>query len=65
MPVKPSEAEAEYYARLEFEKLKKLEAEKTERMEAEEKQKLQELHNMCCPKCGMSLSEGSQGGAGA
>ena len=57
MPVKPSEAEAEYYARLEFEKLKKLEDEKAERMAVEEKQKLKELHNMCCPKCGMPLIE--------
>lgn len=55
--MKPSEAEAEYYARLEFEKLKKLEDEKAERMAAEEKQKLKELHNMCCPKCGMQLIE--------
>ena len=57
MPVKPSEAEAEYYARQEFEKLKKLEAEKVERLKVEEKQRLQELHNMCCPKCGMPLIE--------
>ena len=57
MPVKPSEAEEEYYARLEFEKLKKAEVVKAERMQAEEKQRLKELHHMCCPKCGMPLIE--------
>lgn len=57
MPVKPSEQEAEYYARLEFEKLRKLEKEKAAKLEAEEKQKLKELHHMCCPKCGMQLIE--------
>lgn len=57
MPVKPSEAEEEYYARLEFEKLKKAEASKREQMEAEEKQRLKELHHMRCPKCGMQLIE--------
>ncbi len=57
MPVKPSEAEEEYYKRLEFEKLKKAEAAKREQMEAEEKQNLKELHHMCCPKCGMPLIE--------
>lgn len=57
MPVKPSEAEEEYYARLEFEKLKKAEAAKREQMEAAECAKLKELHHMCCPKCGMGLIE--------
>ena len=57
MPAKPSEAEEEYFARLEFEKLKKLEAEKREKMAADEAQKLKECHFMCCPKCGMQLIE--------
>ena len=57
MPIKPSEAEEEYYKRLEFEKLKKAEAVKRERMEAEEKEKLKGLHFMHCPKCGMQLVE--------
>ena len=57
MPVKPTEAEEEYYKRIEFEKLKKAEAAKRERMEAEEKQRLKDLHFMSCPKCGMRLVE--------
>lgn len=57
MPTKPSEAEEEYFARVEFERLKKCEAEKRAKMEAEEKQKLKDLHYMCCPKCGMPLIE--------
>lgn len=57
MPGKPSEAEEDYFKRLEFEKLKKAEAAKRERMEAEEKQRCKELHYMCCPKCGMQLIE--------
>jgi hypothetical protein len=54
---KPSEREAEFIARQEYERLKKMEAEKHSRMKAEEKKKLQELHSMRCPKCGMELIE--------
>ena len=55
MPVKPSEKEEEYFARLEFERKQKLEEEKRAQMEKEEKEKLKELHYMHCPKCGMNL----------
>ncbi len=57
MPVKPSEKEEEYIARMEFERRKKLEAEKQVRLIEEEKQKLRELHFKHCPKCGMDLVE--------
>ena len=57
MPVKPTQTEEEYMARLEFERRKKLEAEKQAQIIEEEKRKLKELHYMRCPKCGMQLIE--------
>lgn len=55
--MKPSEREAEYISRMEFEKKKKIEEEKHKKLKEEEKKKLKELHNMRCPKCGMELIE--------
>lgn len=55
--MKPSEREAEYVARMEFEKRKKLEEEKNKSLKAEEKKNLKALHHMRCPKCGMELLE--------
>lgn len=55
--MRPSEKEAEYVARTEFEKRKKIEEEKHRQLKDEEKKKLKELHNMRCPKCGMELIE--------
>ena len=57
MPVRPSDKEEEYFARLEFERKKKLEAELQKKMVQEEKRKQKELHFMHCPKCGMKLIE--------
>jgi hypothetical protein len=57
MPLKPSEREEEFMARMEFEKRKKLEEEKHKRLKEEEKRKLRETHYMRCPKCGMELIE--------
>jgi hypothetical protein len=57
MPVKPSEKEEEYFARLEIERKKKIEEEKLKRIAEEEKNILKELHYMRCPKCGMELKE--------
>jgi ribosomal protein L37AE/L43A len=57
MPGKPSEKEEEYFARLEFERLKKKEEERQRNLAAEEKKRLKELHHMQCPKCGMKLVE--------
>jgi len=55
--MKPSEREAEYIARTEFESKKKIEEEKQKKLKEEEKKKLKELHSMRCPKCGMALLE--------
>ena len=55
--MKPSEREAEYFARMEFEKKKKTEKEKHKKLAQEEKNKIKELHYMRCPKCGMELIE--------
>lgn len=52
-----SEKEAEYIARMEYQRLKKLEEEKHQKLEAAEKKRLKELHHMRCPKCGMELIE--------
>jgi len=57
MPVKPSDKEDEYFAKLEFEQKKKVEDEKHKKMAVAEKDKLKELHFMRCPKCGMELIE--------
>ncbi|MGD9974057.1 MAG: zf-TFIIB domain-containing protein [Desulfatirhabdiaceae bacterium] len=57
MSQKPITQEDEYFARLEFERLKKIELEKHEKLAEEEKQKLKKLHYMRCPKCGMDLIE--------
>jgi protein-arginine kinase activator protein McsA len=55
--MRPSEREAEYVARMEFERLKKLEMEKHKMLATAEKKRLKDLHNMRCPKCGMDLIE--------
>ena len=55
--MRPSEREAEYFARVEFENKKKIEEEKHRRLAEEEKKKRKELHFMMCPKCGMELIE--------
>ncbi len=54
---KPSKAEEEYFARLEFERRRKeLEARQAQ-IQAQERARLKELHFMRCPKCGMELTE--------
>ncbi len=57
MPLKPSEKEEEYFAKVQFEKKKKIEEEKHKKLAAAEKSRLKELHFMRCPKCGMELIE--------
>ncbi len=57
MTGKPSSKEEEYIARIELERKKKNEAEKLKRIAEEGKRVRRELHYMCCPKCGMELSE--------
>ena len=53
----PSDKEAEYFARQEYEKQQIIEREKHEKLKAAEITKLKELHFMRCPKCGMELIE--------
>ncbi|MBN2436970.1 MAG: hypothetical protein JXL20_00035 [Deltaproteobacteria bacterium] len=55
MPVKPTEQEDEYFARIEQEIKRKIEEQKTKRASKEEREKLRALHFMKCPKCGMDL----------
>ena len=57
MPVKPSEKEEEYFARMKFDKRKRIEEEKYKKLKEEEKEKLKKLHYMSCPKCGMEIIE--------
>lgn len=55
--MKPSEKEAEFIAKMEFERKKKIEEERQNKLAADEKNRLKELHFMKCPKCGMGLVE--------
>jgi hypothetical protein len=55
--MKPSEREAEFISRTEFERRKKIEEEKHKKLKEEEKKNLKALHYMSCPKCGMALIE--------
>ena len=55
MPIKPTQTEEVYYARVEFERRKKVEEDRRAKMKAEEQEELKQLHYMHCPKCGMDL----------
>ncbi|NIM00227.1 MAG: hypothetical protein GTN89_04905 [Acidobacteria bacterium] len=57
MPVDPSNAEDEYFAREEIERLRKARAEANAKLAEETKAQAKELHWMHCPKCGMELTE--------
>ena len=57
MTRKPTENEEEYFARQEFERRKQVEEERRAALAREEREKLQALHHMKCPKCGMNLVE--------
>ncbi len=57
MSITPSDKEEEYFAKQEFDRRRKAEEERAAQLAAEEKKRLQELHYMCCPKCGMQLAE--------
>ncbi|MFL5278139.1 MAG: zf-TFIIB domain-containing protein [Myxococcales bacterium] len=54
---KPSTTEEEYFARENAERLRKLAVEEKTRMAGAERERLQKLHFMRCPKCGMELKE--------
>jgi len=57
MPIKPTEHEDEYFARLEQEMKNKIKEQKSKRASKEERENLRKLHFMKCPKCGMDLME--------
>ena len=57
MPIKPTENEDEYFARIEQKMKQKIKEQKNQRTSEEERAKLRELHFMKCPKCGMDLIE--------
>ena len=57
MPVKPTEQEDEYFARIEREMKEKIAEQQKKHASKEEREKLKELHFMKCPKCGMDLIE--------
>ncbi|MBN1610108.1 MAG: zf-TFIIB domain-containing protein [Polyangiaceae bacterium] len=57
MPVRPTDKEQEYFARQEFERRKKAEQERQDALAQAERARLQKLHYMKCPKCGMDLVE--------
>ncbi|MBI4169023.1 MAG: zf-TFIIB domain-containing protein [Acidobacteria bacterium] len=54
---KPSKAEDEYFARLEFERRRKEIEARQAKLQDEERARLKQLHHMRCPKCGMELAE--------
>ena len=62
MPVKPSEAEEEYFAKQEVELKRKLAAEHRAKVAQEEREREKALHFMRCPKCGSPLEEIALGG---
>jgi hypothetical protein len=57
MPVRPSQKEEEYVAKMEMEKKKRMRLELLKTLAEEEKTRLRNLHYMRCPKCGMELRE--------
>ena len=57
MPVKPSEKEDEYFAKLEIQRRLQTQAQKAQAVAEEEKKRLKDLHYLHCPKCGTQLEE--------
>jgi hypothetical protein len=57
MPIKPSDPEEEYFARVELERRRDLAEKRQKEMQEEERQQQRDLHFMKCPKCGMQLEE--------
>lgn len=55
MPVKPTEQEEEYFARLEFERRKKVLEEQESRAAEEERLRVLAVAKDRCPKCGAPL----------
>jgi len=56
-PPKPSQIEEEYFAREDAEKKRRLALQLKKEMAADDAKRLQRLHFMHCPKCGMDMHE--------
>ena len=54
-PKKPSNAEDEYFAREDAEKLRKLAHDHSRALQAEKREELRKLHHGHCSNCGMDL----------
>jgi uncharacterized protein len=54
---RPSNAEEEFFARENAERLRKIAVEKQQQMAAAERDNIRKAHWMRCPKCGMELKE--------
>jgi RNA polymerase-binding transcription factor DksA len=54
---KPSDAEKEYFARVEMQKRLEAQVQRAAAKAHEERKRLKELHYMHCPKCGAELHE--------
>ena len=57
MPIKPSDAEEEYFKQEEVRKLREQSEITVRETAAKERAELKELHWMHCPKCGLKLVE--------
>ena len=55
MPVKPTEQEDEYFARIEFERRRKVLDERESQVAEEERQRILAVARGRCPKCGAEL----------
>lgn len=55
MPVKPSEHEDEYFAKLEFDRRKQMLTEQQQAGDEETQQQVQAVAQFRCPKCGAAL----------
>lgn len=54
---KPSTSEDEFFAREDAERKRKLSLEQTKALAASERDRLQKLHHMHCPECGLKLQQ--------
>lgn len=57
MPIKPSEAEEDFFARKALEEFRARQTKAQQSVQQDERAKAKALHFMKCPKCGMDLAE--------
>ena len=61
MPIRPSEHEDQYFAKLELERRRGAEAERREAALRAEREERRQRHHLKCPKCGDDLSPVDRG----